>query len=96
MSTDHSTNFEGSEYELDALTKELDQLHHDQGMPLMRDATEAMRGSSRRTFLLGAGAAVAGGAALVAVGTPALTRMTSAAGASTRRLAVGRLPTGRA
>ena len=80
VSTDHSTNYEGSEYELDALTRELDQLHHDQGMPLMREATEAMRGSSRRTFLLGAGAAVASGAALVAVGTPALTGMTGAAG----------------
>ena len=33
VSTDHSTNFEGSEYELDALTSELDQLHHDVGMP---------------------------------------------------------------
>jgi len=86
VSTDHSTYFEGSEDELDALTKELDQLHHDQGMPLMREATEAMRGSSRRTFLLGAGAAVAGGAALVAVGTPALSGV---AGASTRRLASG-------
>ncbi len=95
MSTDHSTNFEGSEYELDALTSELDQLHHDQGdARSCVDATEAMRGSSRRTFLLGAGAAVAGGAALVAVGTPALSGLSGVAGASTRRLAASRLPAG--
>ena len=51
-----------------------------------------MRGSSRRTFLLGAGAAVASGAALVAVGHSGLTGMTSVAGASTRRLAAVRFP----
>jgi hypothetical protein len=92
VSTDHGTDFEGSEYELDALTNELDQLHHDQGMPLMRDATKAMRGSSRRTFLLGAGAAVAGGAALVAAGTPALSGLSGVAGASTRRLSAASFP----
>jgi hypothetical protein len=92
VSSNHGTNFEGSEYELDALTSELDQLHHDQGMPLMRDATQSMRGSSRRTFLLGAGAAVAGGAALVAAGTPALSGLGGVAGASTRRLTAASFP----
>jgi hypothetical protein len=84
VSTPDTSRFEGSEYELDALTNELDQLHHDVGMPLMRQATGAMHGTSRRTFLLGAGAAVAGGAALATVGGPALAGM---AGASTNRLA---------
>jgi hypothetical protein len=85
VSTDPSTNYEGSEYELSVLTSELDQLHHDVGMPLMSEAVETMRGTSRRTFLMGAGAAaVAGGAAFAVVGTPA---MASVAGASTRRLA---------
>ena len=36
------------------------------------NATRAMRRTSRRTFLMGAGAAVAGGAALAAVGAPAM------------------------
>ncbi len=54
-----------------ARTVELDELHHDVGMPAMAEALGAMRGTSRRTFLLGAGAAVAGGAA-VAVGSGAL------------------------
>ncbi len=48
----------------------------------MAEALGAMRGTSRRTFLLGAGAAVAGGAA-VAVGSGALPQL---AAASTRRL----------
>ena len=89
MSTDHHQNFQGSEYELDALTSELEQLHHDQGMPLLREAAGAVRGTSRRTFLMGAGAAVAGGAALAAVGAPAFSGV---AGASTRRLAAGTFP----
>ena len=60
-------DFAGTEHELQALTHELDDLHHDVGMPAMGEAVGAMRGTSRRTFLMGAGA-VAGGAALAAVG----------------------------
>ncbi len=82
--------FAGTESELISMTDELDDLHHDVGLPAMREGVatmiEGMRGAvrptSRRTFLLGAGAAAAGGAAMVAIaGAPAL------AGASTRRLA---------
>ena len=83
MSKNKTKKYEGSEEELQARTVELDELHHDVGMPAMAEALGAMRGTSRRTFLLGAGAAVAGGAA-VAVGSGALPTL---AAASTRRLA---------
>ena len=76
------TTYEGSEHELRAQTMALDELHHDVGMPAMAQALSQMRGTSRRTFLMGAGAAVAGGAAL-AVGSGAVP---SLAAASTRRL----------
>lgn len=81
--------FAGTERELLSMTKDLDELHEDVGMPAMREGVvnmiEGMKGSarptSRRTFLLGAGAVAAGGAAMMVVGgTPAL------AGASSRRL----------
>ena len=71
------------------MTKELDELHNDVGMPAMwagvSNMIDGMRGASvrptsRRTFLMGAGAAAAGGAALLAVGsTPGM------AAAATRR-----------
>ena len=92
MNTRDTSSFEGSEHELDTLTSELDLLHHDVGRPLMAEATGAMHGTSRRTFLLGAGAAAAGGAVLAAVGGPAVARV---AGASTRRLVPSRVPTER-
>ena len=81
--------FAGTESELISMTKDLDHLHHDVGLPAMREGVAAMidgmQGAvgptSRRTFLLGAGAAAAGGAAMMVIGgAPAL------AGASTRRL----------
>ncbi len=80
--------FEGSESELLSMTSELDEMHYDLGMPAMREGVANMidnmkggiRPTSRRTFLMGAGAAVAGGAALVTIGAPAM------AGASTRSL----------
>ena len=81
--------FEGSETELLAMTKELDELHYDVGMPAMAEGVSNMidsmgggvRSTSRRSFLLGAGAAAAGGAAMLVVGgTPAM------AGAATRSL----------
>lgn len=80
----------GTESELTSLTRDLDELHHDVGMPAMEASIAAMiddmeaRGNtagatSRRKFLLGAGAAAAaGGAMMVMGGVPAL------AGASTR------------
>ncbi len=87
--------FTGSERELLAMTRELDELHNDVGMPAMwagvermvenaREAAPSPRATSRRTFLLGAGAAAVGGAALVGAGVPGV------AGALTR----GRTPTG--
>ncbi len=86
MRKDTRQDLGGSEHELRALTLELDELHHDVGMPATRDAMGDMRATSRRTFLLGAGA-LAGGTALAAVGGAALPAL---AGASTRRLsAVG-------
>jgi hypothetical protein len=68
--------FEGTEGELLSMTGELDQLHYDVGMPAMREGVSNMidnmkgsvRPTSRRTFLMGVGAAVAGGAALMTVG----------------------------
>ena len=81
MKKDTTKDFEGSEHELRAMTSELDELHHDVGMPATHDAVGGLRATSRRTFLLGAGA-MAGGAALAAVGSGALP---SLAGAAARR-----------
>ncbi len=83
MSQDTEHTFEGSGSELQAMTMELAELHHDMGMPAMNGAFTQMRGTSRRTFLMGAGAAAAGGAALAVVGSGTLPAL---AGASTRRL----------
>jgi hypothetical protein len=84
VSNDHTGNdqpFAGDPDELRAMTRELDDLHLDVGMPELRSAVREMGGTSRRMFLLGAGAAVAGGAAMVA-GSTALPAL---AGASMRR-----------
>ena len=80
MNTDHTPSFDGTERELLAKTRELDEMHHDVAIPAMRegvvamiDAAEAdrgaMRATSRRTFLFGAGAAIAGAATLLSVPT---------------------------
>ena len=81
--------FAGTEGELKAMTRDLDELNNDVGMPAMwagvntmidgmNESAKSARATSRRTFLLGLGAA-AGGAALLSVGAaPAL------AGAATR------------
>ncbi|MGH9208057.1 MAG: hypothetical protein ACRD1G_16125, partial [Acidimicrobiales bacterium] len=57
-----------SEHELTVMTNDLEQIHNDVGMPAMnkavREWAERSR-SSRRGFLIGAGA-VAGGAVLAA------------------------------
>ncbi len=80
---DTDDTFEGDGHELEALTSELDDLHHDVGLPAMRDATSALRATSRRTFLLGAGAAAAAGVGLLATGAADPVP----AGASGRRVA---------
>jgi hypothetical protein len=75
--------FSGTESELVAMTSDLDQLHHDVGVPAMEAGVSEMiermgeasvsSPNSRRSFLIGSGAALAGGAALLAVGaTPGL------------------------
>jgi hypothetical protein len=88
VSTHSKNEFAGTEGELLSMNRDLHQLHHDVGLPAMREGIADMisnmkgaaRPTSRRTFLLGAGAA-AGGAAMMVVGTsPAL------AGAATRKL----------
>jgi hypothetical protein len=76
--------FAGTDGELDAMTKELDEFHQDVGMSSMWTGVSAMidgmrgaevitRPTNRRTFLMGTGAAIAGGATLLALGsTPGL------------------------
>jgi hypothetical protein len=60
-----------SEHELTVMTNDLDQIHNDVSMPAMKEAlgewTDKIR-TSRRGFLIGAGA-VAGGAVLAACGS---------------------------
>jgi hypothetical protein len=76
--------FAGTEAELQSMTTELDAFHTDEGAASMWSGVSSMidgmrgaegmaRPTSRRTFLAGVSAALAGGAALVAVGaTPGL------------------------
>jgi len=73
-----NTGFKGTESELVAMTRDLDELHHDVGMPAMWEGVSSMidnlrdaptvRSTNRRTFLMGVGGAVAGSAALLSVG----------------------------
>lgn len=72
----------GSEHELVTMTRDLDQMHHDLSVPALRTAaaeaadaaprplTGGLGGrTSRRTFLLGTGAAAVGGVLLAACGS---------------------------
>jgi len=75
-------NIEVTEAEITSMTADLDQLHHDVGMPSLYEgiaewresvAASASRPTSRRIFLIGAGSALAGAGALAAVtSTPGL------------------------
>ena len=87
----------GTESELVSMTSDLDQLHHDVGMPAMEAGVTEMiehmgeapgpSSNSRRTFLIGTGAAFAGGAALLAMGAaPSLAAAASRADGSASRL----------
>jgi len=71
-----------SEHELSVMTADLDQMHHDIGMPAMQSAihewTEKTR-TNRRGFLIGAGA-VAGGALLAACSSNSSSPTTTTAG----------------
>lgn len=89
MTTSPDSEFQGTESELLGMTKELDELHNDVGMPAMWSGVANMvdslkgetaaRASSRRHFLMGVGGVLAGSAALLTVGSnPAI------AGAATR------------
>ena len=69
---------EASESELRSMTRDLDDLHHDVSRPAMHEAlagwsdalrTGTTRSTNRRTFLLGAGGALAGVGVLAAVAT---------------------------
>ncbi|HEY5244190.1 MAG TPA: ferritin-like domain-containing protein [Acidimicrobiales bacterium] len=69
---------EASESELRSMTRDLDDLHQDVGRPAMHEAlagwsdalrTGTTRSTNRRTFLLGAGGALAGVGVLAAVAT---------------------------
>jgi len=53
VSKNKTKKYEGSEHELHVQTLELDELHHDVGMPAMAEALGHMRSTSRRTFLMG-------------------------------------------
>ena len=83
MNRNKKNEFKGTEGELLAMTRELDDMHNDLGMPAMWQSASEMidamredesraRQSSRRSFLFGASAAAVGGAALLTLGTPAL------------------------
>lgn len=87
--------FVGSERELLAMTRDLDQMHYDIGVPAMAAGVERVidalhedqptkRSTSRRHFLLGAGAAAVGGATLLSAPSlaGALVKPTVATGAS--------------
>lgn len=86
----HNREIAVSEAELAAMTADLDQVHHDVGLPATgaalaewRDhlAATTTRATSRRTFLLGAGGAIAGVGLMAAVSsTPGLA---AAAGSAT-------------
>jgi hypothetical protein len=84
---DAEIEFAGSDRELRALTAELDEVDGDVARPALRNILGSARSTNRRTFLLGAGAAVAGGA-LVAAGTGSV--LPALAGASERRVAAVR------
>lgn len=86
--------FTGTEGELRAMTRDLDGLHNDVGMPAMWSGVSEIvdtlhddaltRSTSRRGFLLGAGGVLASGAALLSIGSNPLL-----VGAAQRSIAKG-------
>jgi len=84
-----------SEHELETLTADLDQLHHDVGVPAMRAAVDRLTGeirTSRRGFLVGAGAAAAGVVlAACSSSSGSSTTTTSGPGSSTKARLTGDL-----
>lgn len=73
----HDQKWHGTERELNTMTDDLDQMHHDVALPAMRAGVDKMiegmrerlssTSASRRGFILGASAGVAGGAAALLV-----------------------------
>jgi hypothetical protein len=82
-----------SEHELTVMTNDLEQIHNDVGMPAMHKAlsewTERSR-TSRRGFLIGAGA-VAGGAVLAACSSNSSSSTTTTKAASSGSSTAGKL-----
>ncbi len=82
-----------SEHELAVMTDDLEHIHHDVGVPAMREAvdqwTERAR-TSRRGFLIGAGA-VAGGALLAACSSSSSSPATTAGNGSSGMPTGGKL-----
>jgi hypothetical protein len=86
----HRKEIAATEAELVEKTREIDELHHDVGVPALREGVAAWseeirtgigRPHSRRLFLLGAGGVVAGGAALAALmSTPGLAAAAATSG----------------
>ncbi len=100
MRKNKKREFMGSEAELTRMTRELDEMHNDIGMPAMWDGVERVieasrreefltRESSRRTFLLGASAAAVGGTALLSVGLPSVAGAVSRSRAGSSGLGAG-------
>lgn len=89
----HKREIAASEAEIVTMTTELDELHHDVGVPALRESmaewresvrSAGTRSTSRRTFLVGAGGAVAGLGVLAAVGSaPGVAAAASSSGTST-------------
>jgi hypothetical protein len=94
-------HFDVTEGEITSMTKELDELHNDVGLPAMREGVRSWsedlrsgiaRPTSRRVFLLGAGSVLAGGAALaVGVGTPGLAAAATSSSSSNAHGGLGGL-----
>lgn len=90
----HQTEIAATEAEIVTMTKELDELHYDVGMPAMREGVAELRESlrftttkstSRRTFLLGTGGAIAGVGVLAAIAsTPGLAAAASSSNGSSK------------
>ena len=87
-----SSIFQGSESELAKMTRSLDEIHQDVAQPAMAASVQrwteeitskTSRPTSRRTFLLGTGGLLVGGAAMAAmISTPGLAGVAAAASTS--------------
>lgn len=95
----------GSEAELVTMTAELDDLHHDLSLPALRSALDDMRETnqdrrrglgigrtSRRTFLLGTGAAAVGGVLLAACSSSSSSSSSAAKPASSSSSSSAKYP----